>query len=133
MKISTRGRYAVRIMVELSRMNENEYASLKDIAEKQEIPFKYIEKTISLLVKNSMIESRHGKGGGYRLTRAPEDYPIGEILRITEGDMAPVACLSCNGDGCSRKDICKTLPMWKEFEVLINSYFDSKTLKDLIN
>lgn len=120
-------------MVELSRIPDHGYASLKELAENQEIPFKYIEKTISLLVKNSMIESRHGKGGGYRLTRAPEDYPIGEILRITEGDMAPVACLSCNGDGCSRKDNCKTLPMWKEFEGLINSYFDSKTLKDLIN
>ncbi|MCR4677053.1 MAG: Rrf2 family transcriptional regulator [Sphaerochaetaceae bacterium] len=132
MKISTRGRYAVRIMVELSRIQENEYVSLKELAEKQEIPFKYIEKTISLLVKNSMIESRHGKGGGYRLVRAPEDYPIGEILRITEGDMAPVACLSCNGQGCDRRENCKTLPMWKEFNELITGYFNSKTLRDLI-
>lgn len=120
-------------MVELSRIPDHGYASLKDLAENQEIPFKYIEKTVSLLVRNSLIEARAGKGGGYRLTRPPEAYPVGEILRITEGDLAPVACLSCNADGCSRKEICSTLPMWKDFHKMINDFFDSRTLKDLLS
>lgn len=131
MKISTRGRYAVRIMVELASLPTDQFFSLKDLAQKQEIPFKYIEKVVSLLVKKNLIEARSGKGGGYRLTKDPSLYTVGEILRITEGDLNPVACLSCNGFNCKRKDICTTLPMWKEFEKVINDFFDSRTLSDL--
>lgn len=118
--------------IELSRVPEGGFSSLKDLASRQEIPFKYIESIVPPLVKNGLIESRHGKGGGYRITKDPSEYTIGEILRVTEGDLSPVACLSCGETVCSRKADCPTLGMWMEFKELINSYFDSKKLSDFV-
>ena len=105
---------------------------MKEIAERQGISLKYIEKIMPILVREKFLEGVHGKGGGYRLTRSPEEYSVGEILRATEGSLAPVACLSCDAPVCDRKDICRTLPMWKELDSQINSYLDSVKLSDLM-
>lgn len=132
MKISTRGRYALRIMIDLAEQNTNEYIAMKEIAERQEISLKYIEKVMPLLVRENFLEGVHGKGGGYRLTRKPEEYKIGDILRATEGSLAPVACLDCNAEKCDRAESCRTLPMWKELDSRITSYLDSVKLSDLM-
>ena len=132
MKISTRGRYAIRVMIDLAEQKSSGYIAMKDVAKRQQISLKYLERILPVLVSAKLIEGVHGRGGGYRLTRKPEDYPIGEILALTEGDIAPVACLSCNVNTCSRKDNCKTLPMWKEFSILINNFFNNKTIADLL-
>lgn len=132
MKISTRGRYALRIMIDLAEQNTNEYIAMKEIAERQEISLKYIEKVMPLLVRENFLEGVHGKGGGYRLTRKPHEYKVGDILRATEGSLAPVACLDCNAEKCDRAENCRTLPMWKELDSRINSYLDSVKLSDLM-
>lgn len=132
MKISTRGRYALRIMIDLAEQNTNEYIAMKEIAERQEISLKYIEKVMPLLVRENFLEGVHGKGGGYKLTRKPEEYKIGDILRATEGSLAPVACLDCNAEKCDRAESCRTLPMWKELDSRITSYLDSVKLSDLM-
>lgn len=132
MKISTRGRYALRIMIDLAEQNTNEYIAMKEIAERQEISLKYIEKVMPLLVRENFLEGVHGKGGGYRLTRKPEEYKIGDILRTTEGSLAPVACLDCDAEKCDRAENCRTLPMWKELDGRITSYLDSVKLSDLM-
>ena len=132
MKISTRGRYALRIMIDLAEQNTNEYIAMKEIAERQEISLKYIEKVMPLLVRENFLEGVHGKGGGYRLTRKPHEYKVGDILRATEGSLAPVACLDCNAEKCDRAESCRTLPMWKELDSLINTYLDSVKLSDLM-
>ena len=132
MMVSTRGRYALRIMIDLAEQNTNEYIAMKEIAERQEISLKYIEKVMPLLVRENFLEGVHGKGGGYRLTRKPHEYKIGDILRATEGSLAPVACLDCNAEKCDRADTCPTLPMWTEFHHMVNQYFDSITLSSLI-
>ena len=131
--VSTRGRYALRIMIDLSENGGNGYTAMKTIAQRQEISLKYLEKILPLLVKANMVEGVSGKGGGYKLTQKPEEYRVGDILRVTEGDLAPVACLECNAEECQRKDTCRTLPMWIELDRRINDYLDSVTLKDLIN
>ena len=130
--VSTRGRYALRIMIDLAEQNTNEYIAMKEIAERQEISLKYIEKVMPLLVRENFLEGVHGKGGGYRLTRKPHEYKIGDILRATEGSLAPVACLDCNAEKCDRAESCRTLPMWKELDSLINTYLDSVKLSDLM-
>lgn len=131
--VSTRGRYALRIMIDLAENgNEKEYLSMKSIAERQGISLKYIEKILPILVSEKMIEGVRGKGGGYRLTNSPEKYKVGDILRLAEGDIAPVACLECNSEACTRKDECRTLPMWKELDRRVNDYLDSVTLADLM-
>ncbi len=132
MKISTRGRYALRIMIDLAEQNTNEYIAMKEIAERQEISLKYIEKVMPLLVRENFLEGVHGKGGGYRLTRKPHEYIVGDILRATEGSLAPVACLDCNAEKCDRAESCRTLPMWKELDSRITSYLDSVKLSDLM-
>ncbi len=132
MMISTKGRYALRIMLDLAQHKEKECVSLKEIALRQEISVKYLEAVISLLNKAGLVISRMGKGGGYRLSREPEKYTIGEILRTTEGILAPVACLKCERNTCARADSCLTLPMWRELNLLVNQYLDSISLQDLL-
>lgn len=132
MLISTRGRYALRVMIDLAEHCNGEYIPMKAVANRQDLSLKYIERIMPVLSKNNLVEGVHGKGGGYRPTRKASEYKIGEILRLTEGDLAPVSCLECNAEKCSRADKCKTLPMWKGFHDMANKYFDSITLEDLI-
>lgn len=114
MMISTRGRYALRIMIELASHKERDYIPMKELAEKQSISLKYLEQILPVLVRDGMLEGIHGKGGGYRLTKPLDEYRIGDILRLTEGDLAPVACIGCEAKICERASDCITLPMWKE-------------------
>ena len=131
MMISTRGRYALRVMIDLAEQQSGSYIPMKDVAARQEISLKYLEKILPVLTKARMIEGVHGKGGGYRLMRSPEDYRVGEILRLTEGDLAPVSCLAPDAAVCGRAGFCKTLPMLQRFYEITNDYFDSITLADL--
>ncbi len=131
--ISTRGRYAIRLLADLAEHNSGAYIPLKEIADRQEISQKYIEKFIPTLTKAGLIEGQHGKGGGYRLTRAPEKYTILEILRLTEVDLAPVACLAENAEPCARAAECRTLPMWKRYNELTERFFAGITLADLLH
>ena len=133
MLISTRGRYALRIMLELAQYDQSPYKPLPLIAEKQGISEKYLESIVSLLVKGGLVEGVRGKGGGYRLRRPLQDYSAGEILRLTEGSLAPVSCLEGEENACPRAGQCHTLPMWTKLEGLINSYLDSVTLADLLD
>ncbi|MEE1026194.1 MAG: Rrf2 family transcriptional regulator [Acutalibacteraceae bacterium] len=132
MMISTRGRYALRVVIDLAENKDKNYIPLKDIAARQDISQKYLESIMTLLSKNNIVDGVHGKGGGYRLNREPNKYSIGEILRITEGSLAPVACLDCNAKTCQRADKCKTLPMWKKLGKTIEDYLDSVSIADLI-
>ena len=131
MMISSRGRYALRVMIDLAEHGDGAYLPMKEVAQRQDISLKYLEKIMPLLVASKLVEGIHGKGGGYRLTRLPEHYTMGEILRLTEGDLAPVACLECNGQ-CARTADCRTLPMWSELNRRINEYLDSVTIADLM-
>lgn len=129
--ISTRGRYALRVMVDLAEHAGDGYIPMKEVAARQGISLKYLEQIMPALSKNGLVECVHGKGGGYRLTRSPGEYTVGEILRITEGDLAPVACLACDAEPCGRADECKTLSMWRGYQDLTNEYFDGVTLASL--
>lgn len=133
MMISTRGRYALRVMIDLAEHSAEGYIAMKSVAQRQDISLKYLEKILPLLVKAQMIEGIHGKGGGYRLTQPPQAYQIGEILRLTEGNLAPVACLECDAEPCHRTADCRTLPMWRELARRINDYLDGVTLADLMH
>ena len=133
MLISTRGRYALRIMLELAQYDQSPYMPLPLIAEKQGISEKYLESIVSLLVKGGLVEGVRGTGGGSRLRRPLQDYSAGEILRLTEGSLAPVSCLEGEENACPRAGQCHTLPMWTKLEGLINSYLDSVTLADLLD
>ena len=133
MMISTRGRYALRVIIDLAEHIDNGYVPIKEVAVRQEISLKYLEIILPVLVKNGLVEGVQGKGGGYRLSRAPEECTVGEILRLTEGNLAPVACLDCNAEVCEKKDTCKTLSMWTEFHRLTNQYFDGITIAELAN
>lgn len=132
MLVSTKGRYALRIMLELGKCDPAQYMALPLIAEKQEVSEKYLESIVSMLVKGGLVEGLRGKNGGYRLSRAMEEYSVGEILRLTEGSLAPVSCLESEKNTCPRADACHTLPMWERLDELINSYLDSVTLSDLL-
>ena len=132
MLISTRGRYALRVMLDLAEHRGAGFIPMKDVAARQEISLKYLEKILPVLTRAKLIEGVHGKGGGYRLTRDPEDYRVGEILRLTEGELIPIGCLSPDAPPCSRSLSCRTLPMWKDFTRLINDYFDGITLASLL-
>lgn len=131
MIISTKGRYALRVMIDLAEHYGNGFIPMKEVAKRQNISLKYLERILPVLTKNKLIEGIQGRGGGYRLTAEPGTYRVGDILRLTEGDLAPVSCLSCDKNTCERADICKTLPMWSEFYKLTNAYFDGITLSDL--
>ena len=133
MVVSTRGRYALRVMIDLAENQGDGYLPLKEIAERQEISEKYLESILKILVQNRLLTGLRGKGGGYRLTKSPEKYTVGSILRLTEGSLATVACLDKPGLACSRVSQCRTLPMWQKLDEMINQYFDSITLADLAN
>lgn len=130
--ISTRGRYALRVLADLAGHTDANYIPLKDIAQRQEISLKYLERILPALVKNGYIEGVQGKGGGYRLSKEPKEITVGEILRLTEKDLAPVACLACDAEVCSRKDTCSTFPMWEGYNKITNEYFDGISVADLI-
>ena len=132
MLISTRGRYALRVLIDLAEHEEDGYTPLKDIAGRQDISQKYMESIMTMLSKNKLVEGVHGKGGGYRLKRSPEDYSVGEILRITEGTLAPVACLERDAQPCPRAADCRTLPLWDKLNDMITGYLDSVSLADLM-
>ena len=133
MLVSTRGRYALRIMIELSRHDPEKYIPLPVIALNQGISEKYLESIISILVKEKIVEGLRGKGGGYRLCRKLDEYSVGEILRLTEGSLAPVSCPVLGDEECPRADHCSTLPVWIKLDKLINEYLDSVTLAGLIS
>lgn len=131
MMISTKGRYALRVMIDLAEHYGTGYIPMKEVAKRQGVSLKYLERILPVLTKNKLIEGIQGRGGGYRLTAEPDTYRVGDILRLTEGDLAPVACLSGDKNTCERADICRTLPMWTEFYRLTNAYFDGVKLSDL--
>lgn len=131
--ISTKARYALRVMIDLAQHQENGYVPLKEIAERQGISEKYLEIILKALVKGKILKGLRGKGGGYILTRQPEEYTIGEIIELTEGPLAPVACLMPDAESCQRADTCITLPLWKKYNALIHDFFFHITLEDLIN
>lgn len=133
MMISTRGRYALRVMIDLAEQGAGSFIPLKEIAERQGISEKYLESIVKILVQNRFLEGLRGKGGGYRLVRAPETYTVGSILRLMEGDLAPVSCLEQHAKPCSREQSCRTLPMWKKLYEMVNDYFDGITLADLLD
>ena len=130
--ISTKGRYAIRLMLDLAQQGNSRYIPLKDIASRQEISKKYLEIIVKTLVDGNLLSAIKGKGGGYKLSRQPEDYTIGEILELTEGTLAPVECLQKGSAPCKRSSFCKTLSMWSEFNNIIHDYFFNKKLSDLL-
>ena len=132
MIISTRGRYALRVMIDLAENGNGQYIAMKKIADRQGVSLKYLERILPVLTQNGIVEGIHGKGGGYRLTKKPEEYRVGDILRLTEGNLVPVSCLEDGAPICERANECRTLPMWKELNKLVNDYFDSVRLSDLL-
>ena len=132
MMISTRGRYALRVMIDLAEQQTSSFTPLKEIAARQEISEKYLESIIKLLVKARLLTGLRGKGGGYKLTKAPEQYTVGSVLRLTEESLAPVACLEPGADACSRAAECRTLSLWKGLDKVISDYLDSVTVADLM-
>ena len=131
MIVSTRGRYALRVMIDLTEHNDGGYVPLNDIAKRQGISEKYLESVVAALVKAGLLEGLRGKKGGYRLTKRPEEYTVGSVLRLTEKSLAPVACLDCEENTCERRDTCKTLPLWKKLDALLEGFFDGINFKEL--
>ena len=132
MMISTTGRYALRVMIDLAEHCNGEYIPMKDVVKRQQVSQKYVERIMTMLSKADFVEAVHGKGGGYRLNRSPDEYIVGDILRLTEGSLAPVACLECDAEECERADQCRTLPMWRELNDRIADFFDGITIADLM-
>ena len=132
MKISTKGRYALRLMLDLAMNNTGEFIPLKNVSERQDISVKYLEQIITVLVKAGFVKGLRGSRGGYKLAKNPEDYTVGMILRLTEGSLAPVACLDDEVNTCERACDCITLGLWQELYDAINGVVDNITLADLI-
>ena len=132
MIVSTKGRYALRVMLSFAQRGDGEYVPLKEIAEAEEISQKYLESIMTNLTKAGFVDAVHGKGGGYRLNRSPEDYTVGSILKLTEGSLAAVSCTSQGAAACSRTTCCQTLPMWEKLEKMIDEFFEGITLADLL-
>ena len=132
MIVSTKGRYALRVMLCFAQRNPSEYIPLKEIAECEEISQKYLESIMTILSKAGFVDAVHGKGGGYRLNRKPEEYTVGSILKLTEGSLAPVSCTTQGAAACSRSTCCQTLPMWERLEKMIDDFFEGITLADLL-
>jgi Rrf2 family protein len=130
--ISTRGRYALRVMLDLAENETGGYIPLKDIAARQEVSKKYLEIIVKDLVVAGFLTGASGKGGGYKLCRKPEDYTVGEILDLMEGSLSLVACLAGDTNECPRKSGCRTLPMWTEYDHMVHDFFYSKKLSDLM-
>ena len=131
MLISTKGRYALRVMIDLAEHQTEGYVPLKEVAERQDISEKYLESIIKLLVRGKLLTGLRGKGGGYRLTKSPEEYSVGAVLRLTEESLAPVACLEGESVSCPRMAECRTLPMWRGLDKVIRDYLDNITVADL--
>ena len=129
MIVSTKGRYALRVMVHFATKGAGDYIPLKEIAEAENISQKYLESIMTVLSKAGFVDAVHGKGGGYRLNREPKEYTVGSILKLTEGNLSPVSCTS---QGCSRPTCCKAMPMWERLEKMIDDFFEGITLADLI-
>ncbi|MBO4419091.1 MAG: Rrf2 family transcriptional regulator [Oscillospiraceae bacterium] len=129
--ISSRGRYALRVMADLAEQEPDQVVPLKEIAARQGLSQKYLEAIMTTLSKGGLVDGQHGKGGGYRLCRRPEDYSLGEILRLTEGSLAPVACLEAGNSPCAHP--CPSLPVWEKLEKLVADYLDSVSLRDLLS
>ena len=132
MKISTKGRYAVRLMLDIAQNSNGGNVSIKDVSERQGISLKYLEQIVNMLSKAGFLRSQRGSQGGYRMVKAPSEYTVGDILRVTEGDIAPVACLTDEENQCDRADTCITLDFWRGLYDVINRYLDSVTIGDLL-
>ena len=132
LNVTSKGRYALRVMLDLAQHPDEGYISLKTIAERQEISMKYLEMIVAGLKKAELLDSSRGKEGGYRLCRAPADYRVGEILRSLEDNLAPVSCIRADGVRCEKAAACATLPMWKELDEITNAYLDEVSLQDLL-
>lgn len=133
MKISTKGRYALRMLIDLAEHRENGYIALKDIAKRQDISKKYLEQIVPILNRSDLLRTNRGNQGGYMLVKAPSQYTVGEILRLTEGNLAPVACVGKNPEECARGAECPTLPVWQGLYKVISEYLDGITLQDIID
>ncbi|MCL2079495.1 MAG: Rrf2 family transcriptional regulator [Oscillospiraceae bacterium] len=133
MKISTKGRYALRMILDLAENKNKGYISLKEIAERQNISKQYLEQIVSLLHTSNILRANRGKQGGYMLAKEPEEITVGQILRITEGSLAPIACLDDEINQCERTEFCKTLPMWNGLYTVINEYVDAVTVQSIID
>ena len=132
MMISTRGRYALRVIIDLAENADDGLIPMHEVAKRQGISLKYLERILPELVSGHLVEGVHGKGGGYRLTKKPEDISVAEVLKLTEGDIAPVACLEDNAPACDRIEDCRTLPVWKGLNDRINEYLESVKITDLM-
>ncbi|MCC8139427.1 MAG: Rrf2 family transcriptional regulator [Lachnospiraceae bacterium] len=132
MMISTRGRYALRLLVDMAEHQGDDYMPLREIAGRQDISEKYLESIVNLLVKGKVLTALRGKKGGYRLRKSPDQYTVREILELTEGTLAPVACLEDGQQACSRMADCRTLPLWQGLNRVITEYLDSYTIEDLM-
>lgn len=133
MKISTKGRYALRLMLDLAEHQSNGFVALKDIAQRQGISKKYLEQIVPLLNKAGVLKTTRGHQGGYMLAKEPCEYTVGDVLRITEGSLAPVACLDDDINRCDKADTCLTLPVWQGLDRVIHEYLDSITLQSIID
>lgn len=135
MMVSSRGRYALRVMADLAENDKGDgsFIPLKEIAEREELSLKYLESIMTTLSKAGLVEGAHGKGGGYRLNRHPEEYRVGDILRLTEGSLAPVSCVESGCEPCENAQKCRTRPMWTKLDRLINDFFDGITVADLMS
>ena len=133
MIITTKGRYALHAMIALAKLEEGERVPLKDITAGQDLSLKYMESIMTVLSKGGLVESASGKGGGYKLTRKPKEYSVGEILRLAEGNISPVSCQALDGKECDHEGSCITLPFWRELGDLINDYLDKHSLYDLVH
>ena len=131
--ISTRGRYALRVLIDLAERDTDGYTPLKDTAKRQDVSEKYLQQIVKSMVDAGLVAGASGKGGGYKLLRKPSEYPIGEVLELTEGTLAPVACLAPDAEPCDRRDSCKTLPMWQKIDEMTHDYLASITVADLID
>ena len=130
--ISTKGRYALRLMIDIASYSTGDPVTLKDVSKRQDVSIKYLEQVVSLLVKRGYLISVRGNNGGYLLSKAPKEYTAGDIIRCAEGTLAPVSCLQTDCNVCPRKDICSTLDFWKGFNDAVNNYVDNVTLADLV-
>ena len=131
--ISTKGRYGLRVMIDLAKNDNGSYIPLKDIADRQEISKKYLEIIVKKMVEGGLVKGSSGNGGGYKLVKKPEKYTVGEILTLMEGTISSVACLADKDYDCPRTKKCETLPMWKEFDKIVHDYFYKKKLSDLLD
>ena len=132
MIVSTKGRYALRVMVRFAQLGREEYIPLKEIAEKEGISQKYLESIMTVLSKAGFLDAAHGKGGGYRLNRDPKEYTVGSILKLTEGSLNAVSCTTQGAAACSRTECCETKPMWDKLDKMIDEFFEGITLDDLL-